>query len=79
MNMNQKYEKLKGLLQELFQLDQPDLDFGIYRIMHAKSAEVTKFLDEDLLPQVEAAFAQYKTADRSELETQYKRAVDQAS
>jgi len=77
--MNQKYEKLKGLLQELFQLDQPDLDFGIYRIMHAKSAEVTKFLDEDLLPQVEAAFAQYKTADRSELETQYKRAVDQAS
>ena len=50
--MNQKYEKLKGLLQELFQLDQPDLDFGIYRIMHAKSAEVTKFLDEDLLPQV---------------------------
>ncbi|MEN6507840.1 MAG: DNA methyltransferase, partial [Smithella sp.] len=76
--MNQKYEKLKGLLQELFQLDQPDLDFGIYRIMHAKSAEVTKFLDEDLLPQVEAAFAQYKTADKSELETQYKRAVDQA-
>ena len=78
MNMNQKYEKLKGLLQELFQLDQPDLDFGIYRIMHAKSAEVTKFLDEDLLPQVEEAFAQYKTADRSELETRYKRAVDQA-
>ena len=76
--MNQKYEKLKGLLQELFQLDQPDLDFGIYRIMHAKSAEVTKFLDEDLLPQVEEAFAQYKTADRSELETQYTRAVDQA-
>ena len=76
--MNQKYEKLKTLLQELFQLDQPDLDFGIYRIMHAKSAEVTKFLDEDLLPQVEEAFAQYKTADRSELETQYTRAVDQA-
>ncbi len=76
--MNQKYEKLKSLLQELFQLDQPDLDFGIYRIMHAKSAEVTKFLDEDLLPQVEAAFAQYKTADRSDLETQYSHAVDQA-
>jgi len=76
--MNQKYEKLKGLLQELFQLDQPDLDFGIYRIMHAKSAEVTKFLDEDLLPQVEAAFAQYKTADKSKLEAQLGHAVDQA-
>jgi len=78
MNMNQKYEKLKNLLQELFQLDQPDLDFGIYRIMHAKSAEVMKFLDEDLLPQVEAAFAQYKTADKSELEAQYRRAIEQA-
>jgi len=76
--MNQKYGKLKGLLQELFQLDQPDLDFGIYRIMHAKSAEVTKFLDEELLPQVEAAFAQYKTADKSELEAQYRRAIEQA-
>ena len=38
--MSQKYEKLKTLLKELFQLDQPDLDFGLYRIMHAKSAEV---------------------------------------
>ena len=35
--MSQKYEKLKTLLQELFQLDQPDLDFGLYRVMHAKS------------------------------------------
>jgi len=39
--MSQKYEKLKALLKELFQLDQPDLDFGLYRIMHAKSGEVT--------------------------------------
>lgn len=27
--MSQKYEKLKTLLKELFQLDQPDLDFGL--------------------------------------------------
>jgi adenine-specific DNA-methyltransferase len=49
--MSEKYEKLKTLLEELFQLDQPDLDFGLYRIMHAKSAEVSQFLDRDLLPQ----------------------------
>ena len=66
--MSQKHEKLKTLLKELFQLDQPDLDFGLYRVMHAKSAEVSKFLDEDLLPQVKAAFGQYKTADKAELE-----------
>ena len=59
--MSQKYEKLKTLLKELFQLDQPDLDFGLYRIMHAKSAEVTQFLDKDLLPQVKQAFGLYKT------------------
>ena len=53
--MSQKYEKLKTLLKELFQLDQPDLDFGLYRIMHAKSAEVSQFLDKDLLPQVKDA------------------------
>ena len=66
--MSQKYEKLKTLLKELFQLDQPDLDFGLYRIMHAKSDEVSQFLDTDLLPQVRDAFAQYKTADKAELE-----------
>jgi adenine-specific DNA-methyltransferase len=66
--MNQKYEKLKTLLKELFQLDQPDLDFGLYRIMHAKSTEVTQFLDKDLLPQVKEAFGLYKTADKAELE-----------
>jgi adenine-specific DNA-methyltransferase len=43
--MSQNYEKLRSLLQELFQLDQPDLDFGLYRVMHAKSAEVSRFLD----------------------------------
>ena len=61
--MSQKYEKLKTLLKELFQLDQPDLDFGLYRIMHAKSTEVTQFLDKDLLPQVKEAFSLYRDRD----------------
>ena len=73
--MSQKYEKLKALLRELFQLDQPDLDFGLYRIMHAKSAEITQFLDEDLLPQVKDALAHYKTADKAEIETELAKVV----
>ncbi len=73
--MSQKYEKLKTLLQELFQLDQPDLDFGLYRVMHAKSAEVSQFLEKDLLPQVQAAFAQYKTADKAELEKELAKVI----
>jgi adenine-specific DNA-methyltransferase len=76
--MSQKFEKLKTLLKELFQLDQPDLDFGLYRIMHAKSAEVTQFLDRDLLPQVKEEFGKYKTADKSEVEKELAKAVEQA-
>ena len=67
--MNPKFDKLKTLLKELFQLDQPDLDFGLYRIMHAKSAEVTQFLDVDLLPQVKAAFAAVAPEWRQESRT----------
>ncbi len=73
--MSQKYEKLKTLLKELFQLDQPDLDFGLYRVMHAKSAEVSQFLDKDLLPQVQAAFGQYKTADKAEIEKELAKVI----
>jgi adenine-specific DNA-methyltransferase len=76
--MSQKYEKLKTLLKELFQLDQPDLDFGLYRIMHAKAAEVTQFLDRDLLPQVKEAFGLYRTADKAELEKELATAIAQA-
>ena len=76
--MSPKYEKLKTLLKELFQLDQPDLDFGLYRIMHAKSAEVTQFLDKDLLPQVQQAFGLYRTADKAELEKELARTIQQA-
>ena len=73
--MSPKYEKIRTLLKELFQLDQPDLDFGLYRVMHAKSDEVSQFLDEDLLPQVRDAFAQYKTADKAELEKELQRVI----
>jgi len=76
--MNARYEKLKRLLEELFQLDQPDLDFGLYRIMHAKSGEVTAFLDRDLLPQVKEAFALYQPADKAALEAELATALEQA-
>ena len=47
--MSKPFDKLLALLKELFQLDQPDLDFGLYRIMHAKTDEITQFLERDLL------------------------------
>jgi len=73
--MTKQFDKLIILLKELFQLDQPDLDFGLYRVMHAKSAEVSAFLDKDLLPQVQAAFGQYKTADKAEIEKELAKVI----
>ena len=58
------FERLLEKLKELFQLSQPELDFGIYRIMHAKSSEITQFLEHDLLPQVKNALSAYESVDR---------------
>ena len=68
MSQSQAFDKLIRLLKELFQLDQPDLDFGLYRIMHARADEISQFLDRELLPQVKDAFGQYKTANKAELD-----------
>lgn len=35
--------------------------------MHAKAGEITQFLERDLLPQVQQAFAQYQSTDSSEI------------
>ena len=69
-------DKLKAKLAELFQLDQADLDFGIYRIMNAKRGEITRFLEKDLLPQVEAAFKEYKSSDKAEIQKELDKVIE---
>ncbi len=69
-------EKLKAKLAEIFQLDQADLDFGIYRIMNAKRDDITRFLDRDLLPQVEEEFKQYKSSDRVEIQKELDKVIE---
>lgn len=76
--MSTRFDDLKALLRTLFQLDQPDLDFGIYRIMHAKADEITRFLDKDLLPQVREAFEHYQPADKAALQKQLDAAIASA-
>ena len=77
--MSDNLQKLRSLLQELFQLDQADLDFGIYRIMNQKRDEVVRFLDKDLLPQVKQAFEAYKPSDKAILQEQLEQAIQQAN
>jgi adenine-specific DNA-methyltransferase len=76
--MSQNLERLKRLLAELFQLDQAELDFGIYRIMNAKRAEVTRFLNNDLLPQVRKVLSDYEQESRLALQEELDKAKEQA-
>jgi adenine-specific DNA-methyltransferase len=59
--------RLLKKLSELFQLDQPDLDFGFYRIMHAKAQEVQDFIGTDLLKIVADAFGDVDEVRKAEL------------
>ena len=71
-------DRLLKKLKELFQLDQPDLDFGFYRIMHAKSKQVEEFLDKDLLKIVADAFGQASVPRKAELQAAYEKAIQTA-
>ena len=55
--MNEKQEKLIKLLEDMFQLNQTDLDFGIYRIMNQKADEIKQFLQKDLIASIKNAFS----------------------
>ena len=69
------FVKLKTKLAELFQLEQADLDFGIYRIMNARREEINRFLERDLLPRVQEAFKQYQSADKATLKQEFDRRI----
>ena len=67
-SLSPQYEELKKHLREMFQMDRGDFDFGIYRIMNMKRAEVEDFLDNRLLPQVRDILKIYRPAGMDELE-----------
>ncbi|MEC8917503.1 MAG: DNA methyltransferase [Pseudomonadota bacterium] len=73
-------ERFIKLLHELFQLDKPELDFGLYRIMHAKSDQLSRFIREDLAQAIEDAFAeqgeQQLAAMRQEIEEKRRQAEE---
>ena len=75
---DEKRQKFITLLHGLFQLDQPDLDFGFYRIMHAKAGQVTKFLEEDLLGIITDAFGEADEARTAAAKAAYDAARKQA-
>jgi adenine-specific DNA-methyltransferase len=57
-----KRQQLISKLREMFQMDQADLDFGIYRIMNAKRDEISQFLEQDLLPTLRTTLQEFQPA-----------------
>ena len=51
------YQKLVTKLREIFQIDRPDLDFGIYRILNARAGEIDDYLSNRLFARVAEALA----------------------
>lgn len=74
----ERRQEFSNLLREMFQLNQPELDFGLYRIMHAKKDEVTRFIDEDLPNVTREAFKQFTSLDKTQLESALEQAKKSA-
>jgi adenine-specific DNA-methyltransferase len=70
------YDRLRNLLHQLFEFDLADLDFGIYRIMNQRRVEIAKFLDDDLLPQVQEVLATLKSDEQERLEQDLAKAYE---
>lgn len=75
-----KHIELVTKLREIFQIDRPDLDFGIYRILNTRAAEINAYLEQRLPEKVKAALAQGSAAQQEQVarELQEKEAQYQA-
>ena len=59
-------KKFQELLEELFQFDAADLDFGIYRIMNYKRGVIKRFISEDLPRSISEELAQGALAGQTQ-------------
>lgn len=60
-------QEFTRLLRELFQLDQSDLDFGIYRIMRLRAKDVEAFINDELPKDLQAAREELATRGLDEV------------
>ncbi|MCA3900789.1 hypothetical protein JKP31_05715 [Vibrio vulnificus] len=65
-----KYNELVKKLKEIFQIDRPELDFGIYRILNSRADEINDYLDNKLKAKIQTALADAGNANKADLEQQ---------
>ena len=51
-NIDTDIQKFQKLLEEIFQFDKSDLDFGIYRIMKYKRQQIRDFIDKGIISKI---------------------------
>lgn len=61
--MAAQFEKFITTMKKVLMLDQADLDFGIYRIMNQKRAQIEQYLNTDLRQQVKQSISENTCAD----------------
>ena len=71
-----KFGQLKQLLQQMFQLDRGDLDFGLYRILNLKAREISDFLECELLSSVQEVLYEATTFERTHLEEELNKTIE---
>ncbi|MDR0572410.1 MAG: hypothetical protein LBG48_06190 [Rickettsiales bacterium] len=59
---NEKLSRFISLLENIFELDKADLDFGIYRIMNIRKDKIKQFLSTDLPKKVQEVLTPFATA-----------------
>ena len=77
MNKSPKFQELVTKLREIFQIDRPELDFGIYRILNARAGEINDYLENRLAEKAEAALTEGNAAQREQLARELKEKEDQ--
>ena len=68
--MNERMKRFTDLMRQIFELDKADLDFGIYRIMNIRKAEIERFLTEGLPEKVRDTLAPFAQGDQDEIRRQ---------
>ena len=65
--MNERMKRFTDLMRQIFELDKADLDFGIYRIMNIRKAEIEQFLTERLPKLVEKTLEPFAHGNQDEI------------
>lgn len=67
-----KYDDLVRKLKEIFQIDRPELDFGVYRILNARVGEINDYLENGLKAKIAESLAASGSGNLDSLQKELK-------